>query len=305
MSNYSTEIQNLVNFIKQSNNIVVLTGAGISTASGIPDFRSNGGFYSSGISREELMSKYTFQNYPKKFWKYYKEIFEIKLMNDFEPNFGHSFLVELEKMGKNVNIITQNVDGLHKKVGSSSVYEIHGNINGGNCIKCGFEYDLDYINSVDTPKCNKVIPKFNTCNNFLITSNKDIEKGYMVCDSCDYIHVISTFEDSKYAGKSKRCKNIKEDTLKCNGYLKPNVVLFGDDIKYWNNAEEIVSEADLLLVLGTSLKVSPFNQLILPYYSSTSKKVIINNESTVFDHVFDEVINDGIVDTLKVVYDLI
>lgn len=114
-------------WIGQADKVAVLTGAGMSTESGIPDFRSSEGLYSQGkqqgIPSEEVLSQRFFADHPKQFYRFYKD----KLLHpDAEPNAGHLFLSELEKMGKDVTIITQNIDGLHQKAGNRKVLELHG-----------------------------------------------------------------------------------------------------------------------------------------------------------------------------------
>lgn len=114
-------------WISQAEKIAVLTGAGMSTESGIPDFRSSEGLYSresqQGIPLEEVLSRRFFADHPKQFYRFYKD----KLLHPkAEPNAGHFFLSKLEKLGKDVTIITQNIDGLHQKAGSQKVLELHG-----------------------------------------------------------------------------------------------------------------------------------------------------------------------------------
>jgi NAD-dependent deacetylase len=154
----------LVNKIKNSKKITVLTGAGVSTASGIPDFRSSGGFWDSEIPREQYISRDYFNYKPKDFWLKYKDIFGIKLENNFLPNEVHDFLKWLEDEGKEVSVATQNVDGLHVAVGSSKVYEMHGTISSATCVKCGTKYGYNKILDELVPRCDKVNKKGKLCN---------------------------------------------------------------------------------------------------------------------------------------------
>lgn len=114
-------------WLMKAEKIVVLTGAGMSTESGIPDFRSSKGLYSQdsqkGIPLEEVLSHSFFKRYPKKFYQFYREKL---LYPDAQPNEGHYFLSQLEDQEKDVTIITQNIDGLHQKAGSQKVLELHG-----------------------------------------------------------------------------------------------------------------------------------------------------------------------------------
>ena len=136
--------------INESNNIVFFGGAGVSTESGIPDFRSKDGLYNQKYKYppEEILSHSFFINYTEEFFKFYKE-----KMNSlkYEPNITHIKLAELELKA----IITQNIDGLHQKAGSNNVYELHGSVLRNYCMKCHKFYNADYIfNSNDIPKCN-------------------------------------------------------------------------------------------------------------------------------------------------------
>jgi NAD-dependent deacetylase len=141
--------------INESNNIVFFGGAGVSTDSGIKDFRSNDGLYSKdffGKSPEYMLSSQCFFEDTKGFYSYYK-------MNlnslDVLPNVTHKALVKLEKQGKLKAIITQNIDGLHQKAGSKNVLEIHGTTYTNHCLKCNKEYNAEYVfNSKGIPKCS-------------------------------------------------------------------------------------------------------------------------------------------------------
>lgn len=163
----TNKINTLSQWINEASNITVLTGAGMSTESGIPDFRSTAGYWTNELSREELMSYTYLTRYPDKFWPAYKGIFQLKLQGNYRPNAGHYFLSSLEKKGKNVNVLTQNVDGLHFLAGSSKVIEIHGSIRHAFCPKCKKDYDIDYINDHDLPQCNHKALGHDTCDTIL------------------------------------------------------------------------------------------------------------------------------------------
>ncbi len=154
------DIQEIQMLIEQSSSIVFLGGAGISTESGVPDFRSPDGLYNQPhkFSPEKILSHNFFMNQPKIFYEYYKE----KIINTNPlPNPGHHFLYKLEQIGKLKAIITQNIDGLHLQAGSVNVLELHGNVNHNHCIKCNQYYDLDYIKNSDNPvrckNCNGLV----------------------------------------------------------------------------------------------------------------------------------------------------
>lgn len=150
-----TKISQLQEIINNSDNIVFFGGAGVSTESGIPDFRSESGIFNSlkkyGASPEQLVSHSYYLNHTEEFFNYYKENL---VFQDAEPNAAHIKLAELEKVGKLKAVITQNVDGLHQKAGSRNVLELHGSIHRNYCQVCKREYGLDYIIRSDgIPRC--------------------------------------------------------------------------------------------------------------------------------------------------------
>lgn len=147
------KIQEFKRLVNDSNNIVFFGGAGVSTESGIPDFRSQDGLYNQKYDYppEEILSHTFFINYTDEFFKFYKE-----KMNSlkYEPNITHIKLAELEKKGKLKAIITQNIDGLHQKAGAKNVFELHGSVLRNYCMKCHKFYDTEYVfNSKDIPRC--------------------------------------------------------------------------------------------------------------------------------------------------------
>ena len=238
------KIEALKNMINDSNNIVVLTGAGVSTDSGIKDFRSKDGLYNMKnnykYKPEYLLSNSCFYNDTEEFYKYYKEN-----MNSlkYEPNITHKYLKKLEDEGKLKAVITQNIDGLHTKAGNKNVYEVHGTINKNHCIKCNKEYDADYV-----------------------FSSKDIP----VCE--------------------------------CGGVIKPDVVLYGEMLpnKVFEKAEESIYNADMLIVLGTSLTVYPASGLVNLF--NGKYLVIINNDETTFDDIADLVVHDNLSNVFSKIY---
>ena len=148
------KIKELQSMIDESNNIVVFTGAGISTGSGLKDFRSKDGLYKkeSPYPAEYMLSNACFYTHPEEFFEYYKENFNCL---DVEPNIAHKYLKKLEDKHKLKAIVTQNIDGLHTKAGNKNVYEVHGTIYKNHCIKCHKEYDANYIfNNKGIPKCS-------------------------------------------------------------------------------------------------------------------------------------------------------
>ena len=228
------KIQKFKELINESNNIVFFGGAGVSTESGIPDFRSKDGLYNQKykFSPETILSHTFFMNNTDEFYKFYKE-----KMNSlkYEPNITHKKLVELENEGKLKAIITQNIDGLHQKAGSKNVYELHGSVLRNYCMMCNKFYGAeDIFNSKDIPKCS------------------------------------------------------------CGGIIKPDVVLYeeGLDDETITNSIIAISNADLLIVAGTSLMVQPAASLI--NYFRGKNLVLINKDSTPFDYKANLVINDSL-----------
>lgn len=149
------KIIKLIDMINSSKSIVFFGGAGVSTESGIPDFRSKDGIYNMKYNYppEKILSHSFFVTNTEDFFKFYKE-----KMNSlkYNPNTTHYTLVKLEKLGKLKAIITQNIDGLHQKAGSKIVYELHGSVMRNYCLNCGKEYNAEYVfNSKSIiPKCS-------------------------------------------------------------------------------------------------------------------------------------------------------
>ncbi|TYR81236.1 NAD-dependent protein deacylase [Priestia megaterium] len=230
-----TKIKQLQQLIKKADKICFFTGAGISTESGIPDFRSQNGLYKQNISFADVISKRFYDRSPEKFWPLFKEIFYLKMLHQYAPNRGHQLIANLEK-SKVIHVITQNIDGLHQEAGSTNVYEIHGTIKKAHCPSCGSQFDLAYMNKTALP----------------------------ACEACTHL-------------------------------LKPNVVLFGDEIHQFEQAAEAALQSDLFVVMGSSLEVTPINQIPLLVSKHTQiPMVMINKEVTQYDDVFDLVIHDSI-----------
>ena len=147
------KIKELKKLIDESNNIVFFGGAGVSTESGIKDFRSKDGLYNQKYKYppETILSHTFFINNTDEFYKFYKaKLNSLK----YGPNIAHIKLAELENLGKLKAIITQNIDGLHQKAGAKIVYELHGSVHRNYCMKCKKFYDAEYVfNSTGIPKC--------------------------------------------------------------------------------------------------------------------------------------------------------
>lgn len=152
-------IKELIEMIKESNNIVFFGGAGVSTESGVKDYRSKDGLYNTikeyGVSPEKILSRSFFRENPEVFYDFFRNYFVIKA----EPNNAHKAMAQLEKMGKLRAVITQNIDNLHQKAGSTNVVELHGNTRDFYCDLCGKEEETDKVMetilSGTVPKCSR------------------------------------------------------------------------------------------------------------------------------------------------------
>ena len=142
-------IEKLRRWVEESDNIVFFGGAGVSTESGIPDFRSAGGLYAH--SPEYILSRTYFDSNTEEFYNFYRKYM---IYTEAKPNMTHRVLAEMEKRGKIRAVITQNIDGLHQKAGSKNVIELHGGVRDNYCMICNEYYKLEYVvKSVGVPKC--------------------------------------------------------------------------------------------------------------------------------------------------------
>jgi NAD-dependent deacetylase len=152
---YEQEVQKLQEIIDDSQNIVFFGGAGVSTESNIPDFRSADGLYHQAYkySPEQVVSHSFFMRYPDAFYEFYKDKM---MLLDAKPNPAHMKLAELEAAGKLSAIVTQNIDGLHKMAGNKRVYELHGSVCENYCVDCDAEYPVEKIlESEGVPRCDR------------------------------------------------------------------------------------------------------------------------------------------------------
>ena len=150
---YERETEQLQSIIDDSSRIVFFGGAGVSTESGIPDFRSADGIYHQAYkySPEQVVSHSFFMRYPEAFYEFYKDKMMIL---DAKPNPAHLKLAELEQAGKLTAVVTQNIDGLHQAAGSRTVYELHGSIHRNYCMDCGKFYSAEYVKDAEgIPRC--------------------------------------------------------------------------------------------------------------------------------------------------------
>lgn len=157
MADLDYKVKELSKILNESSNVVFFGGAGVSTASGIPDFRSSNGIYSQKLNKtfspEQAVSHSFFEKLPEEFFTFYKQYL---IYPNAKPNDCHKALAKLESMGKLKAIVTQNIDGLHQKAGSKIVYELHGSVLRNNCMNCGSFYDEKFIlDAKDIPLCKK------------------------------------------------------------------------------------------------------------------------------------------------------
>lgn len=234
------KISQLQEIIDSSNRIVFFGGAGVSTESGIPDFRSVDGLYNQTYKYppEEILSHTFFVRKTDEFFNFYRDKM---LCFTAKPNKAHLFLAKLEEEGKLSAIITQNIDGLHQQAGSKRVYELHGSVHRNYCMKCGEFYNGEYIaETTNVPKCEK-----------------------------------------------------------CGSTIKPDVVLYeeGLDDKTIEESIKAISNADCMIIAGTSLTVYPAAGLIR--YFKGKNLILINKSKTSVDNTADLVINAPVGEVLS------
>ncbi|NMS88693.1 NAD-dependent protein deacylase [Clostridioides difficile] len=236
------DANNLKELISNHNNIVFFGGAGVSTESNIPDFRSSTGLFSQKLNKqftaEQLVSHTFFVRYPEDFFEFYKD----KLIYpNAKPNNAHIALAKLEEIGKLKAIITQNIDGLHQMAGSKNVLELHGSVHRNYCTKCGKFFDLEAM--------------------------LNLGGNIPYCDNCDSI-------------------------------VKPDVVLYEEALNNDVITKTIsaISNADLLIIGGTSLAVYPAASFI-DYYKG-KYIALINKANTIYDKSASLVINKPIGEVL-------
>ncbi len=240
----STAIEDAAELVRKAKRAVVLTGAGISTPSGIPDFRSEGTGLWSRDEPLEVASLTTFRTVPERFFEWFRplagQIFYAK------PNAAHMALAQLEEAGHVKTIITQNIDALHQKAGSKCVVETHGTMRTLTCTNCYriFEAELylqPFINEGKIPTC-----------------------------------------------------------LQCNGILKPDVILFGEQLPHaaWVQAQRAARQCDLMLVAGSSLEVLPVAGLPMQALDRGAHLIIVNNTPTYVNVRADVIIMADVASTL-------
>jgi NAD-dependent deacetylase len=239
-SQTSTNIDYAAELLRKAKYAVVLTGAGISTPSGIPDFRSEGTGLWSRDEPMEVASLNTFRTHPGRFFVWFRPL--ASQIFNAAPNPAHLALAQLEEAGFIRSIITQNIDALHYKAGSKKVVEMHGTIRTLSCTQC-----------------------------------------FRKAEAIDYL------KDFVEQGKLPYCPV-------CNGILKPDVILFGEQLPQaaWNDAQRESRQCDLMLVAGSSLEVLPVAGLPMQALDRGSHLVILNHAITYLNVRADIVIQEDV-----------
>lgn len=232
------KIATIARWLHNTQHVTAFTGAGISTPSGIPDFRSPLSGMWQDVDPMQVASIYGFRHNPQAFYDWVRPLANLTMQA--EPNPAHLALHRLEELGKLDAIITQNIDMLHTRAGNTTIYELHGHMREATCINCFHIYDGKPI-----------------------------------------------FEKFLEDGKVPHCPE-------CNGIIKPNVILFGEQlpITQLQDAKKAARNCDLMLVVGSSLEVAPANDIPVIAKQNGAKVVIINLEPTVMD-IMADIIIDG------------
>ncbi len=265
------QIETLIDWIKESKNIVFFGGAGVSTESGIPDFRSKDGLYNKkdinfkNYEPEYLLSHGCLFNNPKVFYEFYRQKMDTRYI---EPNITHQVLAKLEEVGKLSGIVTQNIDGLHQKAGSKKVYEIHGSALRSYCTNCKKKYDENFIfdNAEKIPTCPQ-------CG------------GLVRPDITLYSEILPFKEVTNTNCKKKYDENFIFDNAEkiptcpqCGGLVRPDITLYSEILpfKEVTNSIQAISNADMLIIGGTSLNVYPAATYVSEF--NGGHIVVINKE---------------------------
>lgn len=237
-------IHKAISLVQQAGTIVALTGAGLSTPSGIPDFRSPESGVWQNVDPMEVASIYAFHQDPRPFYRWLHPL--AQTVRHAQPNPAHLALAEMEQSGRLIAVITQNIDLLHGRAGSKIVYEVHGHMRELTCTICQQIFDSDefmpdYLETGDVPLCPA-----------------------------------------------------------CGGVLKPNVILFGEllPLNVLRQAQQAAEMCDLMLVAGSSLEVSPANDLPWLAKRQGARLIIVNLTETHLDALADVVIHADVVDIL-------
>jgi NAD-dependent deacetylase len=239
-----TSLEKAAGLLRAARRPVALTGAGISTPSGIPDFRSQGTGLWERYDPMQVASLLSFRYRPDEFFAWIRPLAERIVLA--EPNAAHIALARLEAAGKLAGVVTQNIDDLHRRAGSQSVYEVHGHLRSATCGSC----------------------------------YRKTETGGLLVEF-------------SRTGEPPRCGI-------CGGYLKPDVVLFGEQLpeQVVRQAEQLLDSCDLLLVAGSSLEVTPAALLPQHALEAGARLIIVNHDPTYLDVRADVVFHEDVIDVL-------
>jgi NAD-dependent deacetylase len=243
MSEVELLIETAQRMLRGARHVVALTGAGISTPSGIPDFRSpNSGLWSQ-VDPFEVASIYGFRRRPQEFYDWIHPL--ARLTMEARPNPAHEALAYLEAHGPLQSVITQNIDMLHHKAGSQVVHELHGHLREMTCLRC-----------------------------YEVSPAAEIWEAFIA------------------NGEVPHCR--------CGGVLKPNVILFGEQlpVSVLNEAKRQARVCDVMVVAGSSLEVAPAGDLPLLAKECGARLIIVNYDRTFVDEAADVVIHADVVDVL-------
>jgi NAD-dependent deacetylase len=237
-------IRRAAGLIQQSRFAVAFTGAGISTPSGIPDFRSPDCGLWNHVDPMAVGSIYGFRQNPEAFYSWIHPLARLTL--EARPNPAHLALASLEQRGYLKAVITQNIDMLHSRAGNKRVFELHGHLREATCVHCFAVYPAEPI-------------------------------------------ILKFLEDSRVP----HCPG-------CNGVIKPNVILFGEQLPFaeFRGAQEMARQSDLMMIVGSSLEVAPASDLPMLAARNGAKLIIINLEPTLMDATADVVIQANAAEVL-------
>ncbi|HEY45252.1 MAG: hypothetical protein AMJ88_04350 [Anaerolineae bacterium SM23_ 63] len=235
-----SRISQAAQLLQQAKHTVAFTGAGISTPSGIPDFRSKGSGLWERYNPMEVASLSAFRYDPDKFYKWIQPL--ALTMIEAEPNPAHFALARLEKAGLLAGIVTQNIDDLHRRAGSEIIFEVHGHLREATCVSCYSCHSTngfieEFINTGETPHCPE-----------------------------------------------------------CGGVLKPNTVLFEEQLPYdiFMGAANLLSQSDLIIIAGSSLEVVPVASLPVGPLNAGARLIIVNNYPTYLDERADVIFREDV-----------
>jgi len=243
------DLASAARLLRASRGAVALTGAGISTPSGVPDFRSPGSGLWETCDPMEVASLLAFRHHPDQFYEWVRPL-AVRVLRA-EPNPAHLALARLERAGHLLGVVTQNIDDLHLRAGSHCVVEIHGHLREATCVRC-----------------RTVVPTAGLLQSFVET------------------------------GQVPHC-------AACNGALKPNAVLFGEELPFQavHQAQSLFREADLVLVVGSSLEVTPAALFPVQALNAGARLIIFNREPTYLDERADFIFRDDVAEVLPCLID--